>query len=407
MNTRRPGSIWSCRFFHCARLRATSGRSRSLATTLFFETELLRVDEIPHRAIVDLEPALGEFRHQPAQREGPLPNALGQKGRVPVADRLRLVSAHLARRHAARLVKPPHPVDDRADPNAELSRRSMPRNSALQNRGDSPLTKIVRIRPSHPCWPPSSQHPESENPRFANPPCDSIQIHLALAGGVVAGLVGLGTGYLTLRLRGIFFAIATLALAVVLQTLITRWDFVGGSAGVYAIRPKHIPVFGSYIEYMTFLMLALAVIVVAVSRAIEISGLGLGFVAIRDDEVAAEATGVPTLRLKLIATTLSGAFMGMAGAPLPYYVTFLEPSSAFNLSYAVNSIAMPLIGGTIAWFGPVLGALLLGIAQQVLTVTISSEVNLLVVGLLLIGFVVLAPQGLIGLLGLTGRRRAV
>jgi branched-chain amino acid transport system permease protein len=67
---------------------------------------------------------------------------------------------------------------------------------------------------------------------------------------------------------------------------------------------------------------------------------------------------------------------------------------------------MPLIGGTTAWFGPVLGALLLGIAQQILTVTISSEVNLLVVGLLLIGFVVLAPQGLIGLLGLTGRRRA-
>ena len=140
---------------------------------------------------------------------------------------------------------------------------------------------------------------------------------MMLAGGVVAGLVGLGTGYLTLRLRGIFFAIATLALAVVLQTLITNWEFVGGSSGVYAIRPKHVPVFGSYIEYMVFLMLALAVVVVTVSRAIETSGLGLGFIAIRDDEVAAEATGVPTLRLKLIATTLSGAFMGMAGGRCP------------------------------------------------------------------------------------------
>src|ERR1700722_18475227 len=229
---------------------------------------------------------------------------------------------------------------------------------------------------------------------------------MMLAGGAAAELVGLGTGYLTLRLRGIFFAIATLALAVVLQTLITNWDFVGGSAGVYAIRPKHIPVFGSYIEYMVFLMLLVAAGVVAVSRAIERSSYGLGFTAIRDDEVAAEATGVPTLRLKLIATTLSAAFMGMAGAPLPYYVTFLEPSSAFNLSYAVNSIAMPLIGGTTAWFGPLLGALLLGVAQQVATVTISLEINLLIVGLLLIGFVILAPQGLIGLLGLTGRRRS-
>lgn len=221
---------------------------------------------------------------------------------------------------------------------------------------------------------------------------------LMLAGGVVAGVVGLGAGYLTLRLRGIFFSIATLALTVVLQTLITNWEFVGGSAGVYAIRPKHIPVFGSYIEYMVFLMLALVVIVIITSRAIEKSRLGLGFTAIRDDEVAAEATGVPTLRLKLLATTLSGAFMGMAGAPLPYYVTFLEPASAFSLSYAVNSIAMPLIGGTTVWFGPLLGSVVLGVAQQIATVTISSEVNLLIVGLLLVGFVVVAPEGLVGLL---------
>src|SRR6185437_7833014 len=87
---------------------------------------------------------------------------------------------------------------------------------------------------------------------------------MVLVGGILAGLVGLGTGYLTLRLRGLFFSIATLALAVVMQTLITNWDFVGGSAGVYVIRSKHIPVFGSYIEYMTFLMLALAGLVVAV-----------------------------------------------------------------------------------------------------------------------------------------------
>jgi branched-chain amino acid transport system permease protein len=227
---------------------------------------------------------------------------------------------------------------------------------------------------------------------------------LMLAGGAVSGLVGLGTGYLTLRLRGIFFAIATFALAVVAQTLITNWEFVGGSAGVYVIRPKHIPVLGSYIEYMFLLMLLLVVIVVCVTRAIERSRIGLAFVAVRDDEVAAEATGVPTLRLKILAAALSGMFMGMAGAPLPYYVTFLEPSSAFSLSYAVNTLAMPLIGGTTVWFGPVIGAVLLGTAQQVATVTISSEINLLIVGLLLVGFVVVAPNGLVGLFGL--RRRA-
>jgi branched-chain amino acid transport system permease protein len=89
--------------------------------------------------------------------------------------------------------------------------------------------------------------------------------------------------------------------------------------------------------------------------------------------------------------------MGMAGAPFPYYIGYVEPGSAFNLSYAVNSIAMPMIGGTTSWIGPLVGALLLGTVQQVATVTISSAVNLLIVGLLLIFFVIIAPRGIVGL----------
>ena len=132
------------------------------------------------------------------------------------------------------------------------------------------------------------------------------------------------------------------------------------------------------------------------ARAIQHSRLGYGFSAIRDDELAAEASGVPTLRLKLIATTLSGGLMGMAGAPLPYYVTYLDPASGFSLSYAVNTIAMPLIGGTATWLGPVIGAILLGTLQQVATVTISSALSLLLVGLLLVAFVIAAPRGIVG-----------
>jgi branched-chain amino acid transport system permease protein len=220
---------------------------------------------------------------------------------------------------------------------------------------------------------------------------------LIVIGGVISGIVGLGMGYLTLRLRGAFFAIATLALAVVMQTLITNWDYVGGSRGAYILRPATAPLVGSYIEYLFLIMLVLCVIAVTTARAIETSRLGFGFATIRDDELAAEASGVPTLKLKLIATTLSGAFMGMAGAPLPYYVTYLDPSSGFNLAYAVNSIAMPLVGGTTTWIGPVVGAILLGTIQQVATVTISSAVNLLIVGLILIAFVIIAPNGLVGL----------
>jgi branched-chain amino acid transport system permease protein len=220
---------------------------------------------------------------------------------------------------------------------------------------------------------------------------------MMLVGGAISGLIGLGMGYLTLRLRGTFFSIATLAMAVVAQTLITNWNFVGGSRGAYIIRPAQSPLFpGDYIQYLFVVMLALCVVSVCIARAIEQSRLGYGFSAIRDDEGAAEASGVPTLRLKLIATTLSGGLMGMAGAPLPYYVTYLDPASGFSLSYAVNTIAMPLIGGTSTWIGPVIGAVLLGTLQQVATVTISSALSLLIVGVLLVVFVVAAPKGIVG-----------
>jgi branched-chain amino acid transport system permease protein len=223
---------------------------------------------------------------------------------------------------------------------------------------------------------------------------------LMLMSAVVCGIVGFGMGYLTLRLRGAFFSIATLAMAVVVQTLVINWDFVGGSRGAYILHPENLEFAGlkvNYIVYLFVLMLILAVVALASARAIERSQLGFGFATIRDDELAAEACGVPTLRLKLIATTLSGAFMGMAGAPFPYYIGYLQPQSAFALDYAVNSIAMPMIGGTTSWVGPLVGAVLLGSAQQYATVTISSAVNLLIVGLMLVAFVIIAPNGLIGL----------
>jgi branched-chain amino acid transport system permease protein len=224
---------------------------------------------------------------------------------------------------------------------------------------------------------------------------------LIVLGGIVSGVVGFGMGYLTLRLRGVFFAIATLAMAVVLQTIVVNWDFVGGSRGAYILRPDAAslgPVSLTYIQYLFLLMLLLAVFSLWVARTIERSRMGLGFATIRDDEAAAEASGVPTLRLKLIATAVSGGLMGMAGAPLPYYVGYVEPAAAFGLPYAVNAIAMPMIGGTTNWIGPLVGAVLLGTLQQVATVTISSVANLLIVGGLLVAFVIAAPIGVVGLM---------
>ena len=230
---------------------------------------------------------------------------------------------------------------------------------------------------------------------------------LILAAAVVCGLLGLATGYLTLRLRGVYFAIATLALAIVLETLIINWEYTGGARGAYIITPADTRFFGDYIEYLFMVMLVLALGSIAISRYIGASRLGRGLAAIRDEETAAECAGVPTLTLKLASTTVMGAMMGVAGAPYPFFVTFVDPASAFSLLIAVNSIAMPMIGGIATWFGPVIGALLLGTMQQVVTVTISSELNILILGVTLVAFIILAPKGIVGLAqSLTQRVRA-
>lgn len=227
-------------------------------------------------------------------------------------------------------------------------------------------------------------------------------------GTVAAGLLGLAVGYLTLRMRGVFFAIATLALSVVLYTFVVNWDYVGGARGAYILQPQNVP-FGlsHYIRLLYVAMLLMTALALVIARTIERSTLGRGLAAIRDDELAAECAGVPTLRLKLIAATVSGALMGMAGTTFPYYLSYVEPSAVFSLAYAVNSIAMPLIGGMLSWIGPVVGAVLLGVAQQVIQVTVSSAWNLLIVGLLLVIFVTLAPNGIMGWVSawLQGRRR--
>jgi branched-chain amino acid transport system permease protein len=88
--------------------------------------------------------------------------------------------------------------------------------------------------------------------------------------------------------------------------------------------------------------------------------------------------------------------MGTAGSTFPYFVSYVEPSSVFDLALAVNSIAMPVIGGMTTWLGPLIGAVLLATLQQVVQVTVSSAWGLLFTGLLLVFFVTLAPNGIMG-----------
>ena len=218
-----------------------------------------------------------------------------------------------------------------------------------------------------------------------------------VAGAAMGGLLGFGVGLLTLRLRGIFFAIATVAVIFIMETLMVNWRYVGGATGLQLLRPPVPEPFDTYTRMLFVVMALMAVVAVSVARYVKVSWIGRGLRAIRDSEEAAECSGVPTLRLKLFACVVSGALMGAAGAPMPMYLSFIEPASTFNLSYTIGALGGAIIGGMSHWLGPIVGAILLGSLQQIVTVTVSGEVNVLVVGVLLVLFVVAAPEGILGL----------
>lgn len=214
-----------------------------------------------------------------------------------------------------------------------------------------------------------------------------------LVAAIAGGAIGLGLAYLSARLRGIYYSIATIAIAVILESLVLNWPFVGGARGLSIVRPPPPPGFANGTAYLFVVMTVLAVVGVAVAREVERSKLGRGLAAIRDNEMAAAACGVPTLGLKIVAITLSGALMAVAGAPYAYYASYIDPTSAFNMNYSLAALAMPLLGGTATWVGPVVGAILLSVLQQLLTMFASAEINLVVLGLVLVLSVILLPQG--------------
>lgn len=229
-----------------------------------------------------------------------------------------------------------------------------------------------------------------------------LPVQIAVA-AIVGAILGFAVGLLTLRMQGIFFSIATIALTIIIETTVTNWRALGGAAGIQIQRPPVTAPFHSYVQLLVFVQALLVVLAIATARYIQNSWIGRGLQALRDDELAAECTGVPTLRLKMTACVISGALMCAAGAPAAMYLQYADPGSAFNLNYSVSVLAMALIGGTAHWIGPVIGAILLGVTQQLLAVTISSEVNVLVLGVMLVLFVIGAPEGIIGLFRKRGR----
>ena len=155
------------------------------------------------------------------------------------------------------------------------------------------------------------------------------KIERLYAGAATAGLLGFLVGLLTLRLRGIFFSIATIAITIILETVVMNWHYVGGAKGLPILRPTEMPLyFTNYTQWLFLVMTVIAVLAVATARYIQTGWIGRGLRAIRDNEGAAECSGVPTLKLKLAAATISGALMGAAGAPFAQYLSSPLPRSA-------------------------------------------------------------------------------
>jgi branched-chain amino acid transport system permease protein len=227
--------------------------------------------------------------------------------------------------------------------------------------------------------------------------CGATMAVQLLSAAAVGGVIGVVTGYLTLRVQGVYFAIATVALVVILETAVNNTEYLGGSSGLSVLVPQPPALFKEQQQYGFAVMLALAAGAVVIARWIEMSWVGRSLRAIRASEPAAECSGVPTLKLKLLACALSGGIMAIAGAPYAINDYRVDPESVFGLVIGLNALAMPLIGGTRSWIGPVIGAVLLAGLQEATKYLISSEYNILAVGVVLIAFVALAPDGLLGL----------
>lgn len=243
-----------------------------------------------------------------------------------------------------------------------------------------------------------------------------------LCGGLAAALAGFLVGLPSLRLRGDYLAIVTLGFGEIIRVAILNIDAVGGASGFSGAPSPHgritIP------QLTTFSWVYVVVIgVVLLSRNLLRSGHGLTFFSVREDEIAAEAMGVGTTRIKVTAFVLSAFFAGVAGALYAHFDTYLKPDS-FNFLRSIEIVTMVVLGGMGSISGAVLGAAILAAAPEVLRVFMGDlarkralppglspdVVRQLLYALLLIVLMLTRPQGIFGhrevsLRGLFARRR--
>jgi branched-chain amino acid transport system permease protein len=225
-----------------------------------------------------------------------------------------------------------------------------------------------------------------------------------LAGGVVATLASLPIGALCFRLRGPYFAIATIATAQVLMLLFLKFrDFAWGAEGTTIPNLGDAPLMMQFDAKAAYYYVALGLLALglAITWRIERSWMGYYLVAIGEDEDAAEAVGVDAPRVKRDIYMISAFLTALAGTFYTQYIYFIDPQTAFSFSVSVEAALVSIVGGIGTLWGPVIGTVLLESTSALLQSWLGSAlggVQLTVYSLILIVVILWRPTGLVGLL---------
>jgi len=209
-----------------------------------------------------------------------------------------------------------------------------------------------------------------------------------VAAGLVAVAIAVVIGIPTLRISGVYFAIAMLILSEVARLLV-RGPLEGVTNG-----PRGLTVFsGPDITTIYYAMGGLALVTVLVSTYIVNSKIGLHMRAIREEEQVAEALGIHTTRTKLFAFTVSAFFPAIAGGLYAFTITYIDPSVVFDLRFTLEMVVMTLIGGIGTVAGPLVGAFVFGFLSEMLSLN-APEIFQILLGTLLVAIVLFSPGGL-------------
>ncbi len=210
---------------------------------------------------------------------------------------------------------------------------------------------------------------------------------------VVAGVVGALLGIPCLRVRDDFLAITTMGINFIVEAIFLYLPFFGGAMGIGGINlPKW---FGREMTKPEYFVLILAVFVVLLllDRRVGHSWIGLAWASIREDEEAARAMGVDVVRFKVLAFILGSAIAGLAGGFYAHFLTFIMPQN-FGFGQSIVILSMVVFGGIGNLWGPIVGAVILGILPEVSRPIM--EYRILIYGILLLGMMRFQPGGLLG-----------